>query len=1052
MKNGLFKKWLTAALCVLALGSTAALAEPDTFYLGTGRTGTFTVVGSNNVINSYGRVTNAPAAKEDFLQVDSVFCSAPPCFAVGDLVMVLQTTGIVPEPDSGDTGATNISDKPVGRWELARLKTVSGSGSTADLTLTAPLVYSYTSNVTQVIRVPEYIDLTIDTGATLKAQAWNGRIGGVLAFLAQGKVINNGTITASGAGFRGGVFVRDSSGKAGCFGNDEPAQSGAQRGEGLASLRYGTAQTGRGNVANGGGGGVCVQSGGGGGGNGGAGGQGGFTSDIDSSRNVGGLGGTVVLRSTRTADSLALIDRLILGGGGGAGHGTDPSGTAGGSGGAGGGIIFIRAGELQNAIGSSFTAAGAAGGAATTDGAGGGGAGGDIYLRVARSITCASTTTRLSVSGGSGGSVSVGDYVGPGGGGGAGRILLQAESVTCGTSTLGASPGSQLDPGAPGGAPYGATAGGAKAAEIISSSFAPPAPPTVVSPANNSFTNNVRPPMTGTGAPASSRVYVYVDGIELGWTTSDASGNWSFTPTADIPAGAHQVRAVAEALGVRSNPSAANTFTVDLKAPEAVIVSGPASLVNSRNATFDLDVKEADTGVVYECKLSPATAFTTCSDPAAFTVPADGPYTLVVRARDAAGNVGPETTPYAWTVDTVAPEAEILSGPPSVSNSRNATFDLDVKVADTGVVYECKLSPATTFTSCADPANFTVPADGSYTLVVRARDAAGNVGPETAPYAWTVDTKAPDARIVSGPSSLSTSRSATFDLDVVEPDTGVTYECRLLPIEATFTPCTDPANITVPADGLYTLEVIARDAANNVDASPATYTWTVDTVAPAAPVVESPAPNGTVDTLTPVIRGTAEPHSTVTVIIDGVVVGTVPADASGNWSYTPTSPLELGEHRVQVRATDEAGNTGPTTPDSHTFTVAQDTSAPETAIDSGPSDTTSERTATFEFSSNEPGVTYECSLDGAPFTPCTSPVTFTNLADGEHTFRVRARDAAGNVDASPAGRTWTVDPNAGGDVAFLGDGIGCSASGGDASWLLMGLGTFLTLSRRRRRN
>jgi large repetitive protein len=964
MKNGLFKKWLTAALCVLALGSTAALAEPDTFYLGSGRNGTFTVVGANNVVNSYGRVTNAPAAKEDFLQVDSVFCSAPPCYAVGDLVMVLQTTGIVPEPDSGDTGSANISDKPVGRWELARLKTVSGSGSTAELTLTAPLVYSYTSNVTQVIRVPEYIDLTVETGATLKAQAWNGRIGGVLAFLAQGNVINKGTITASGAGFRGGVFVVDSSGKAGCTNKDEPAQSGAQRGEGLASLRYGPAQTGRGNVANGGGGGVCVQSGGGGGGNGGVGGQGGFTSDIDGSRNVGGLGGTVVLRSTRPLDSLALIDRLTLGGGGGAGHGTDPSGTAGGSGGSGGGIIFIRAGELQNTLGSSFTAAGAAGGSATTDGAGGGGAGGDIYLRVARSITCASTTIRLSVSGGSGGSVSVADYVGPGGGGGAGRILLQAESVTCGTSTVGASPGSQLDPSAPGGSAYGATAGINKAAEIISSPFAPPAPPTVVSPANNSFTNNVRPPISGTDAPASATVYVYVDGIELGSTTSDAAGNWSFTPLADISVGVHQVRAVAEVLGVRSSPSAANTFTVDLKAPEAVIASGPGSLVNSRSATFDLDVKEADTGVVYECKLS----------------------------------------------------------------------------------------PATTFTTCADPANFTVPADGTYTLVVRAHDAAGNMGPETAPYTWTVDTKAPEAVITSGPPSASNSRSATFDLDVVEPDTGVTYECRLLPIDGTFTPCTDPANITVPADGLYTLEVIARDASNNVDASPATYTWTVDTVAPAAPVVVSPAPNAMVDTLTPVISGTAEPNSTVTVIIDGTEVGTAETDASGNWSYTPTTPLTPGEHQVQARATDEAGNTGPTTSEPRIFTVAQDTSAPETTITSGPSGTTSERTATFEFGSNEPGVTYECSLDGAPFTPCTSPVTFTGLTDGEHTFRVRARDAAGNVDASPAGRTWTVDPNAGGDVAFLGDGIGCSATGGDASLLLMGLGTFLTLSRRRRRS
>ncbi len=126
--------------------------------------------------------------------------------------------------------------------------------------------------------------------------------------------------------------------------------------------------------------------------------------------------------------------------------------------------------------------------------------------------------------------------------------------------------------------------------------------------------------------------------------------------------------------------------------------------------------------------------------------------------------------------------------------------------------------------------------------------------------------------------------------------------------------------------------------------------------------------------------------------------------------------------------------------------------APETTITSGPSGTTSERSATFEFTANEPGVTYECSLDGAAFTACTSPVTFTNLTEGEHTFQVRARDAAGNVEATPESRTWTVqDARPTGDISFRGDGFGCSATGGDASLVLMSLGTFLALARRRRR-
>ncbi|HYO68245.1 MAG TPA: Ig-like domain-containing protein, partial [Archangium sp.] len=326
---------------------------------------------------------------------------------------------------------------------------------------------------------------------------------------------------------------------------------------------------------------------------------------------------------------------------------------------------------------------------------------------------------------------------------------------------------------------------------------------------------------------------------------------------------------------------------------------------------------------------------------------------------------------------------------------------------------------------------------------------AGNVDSSPASYTWTVDAAVPDTTIVSGPPTRTNATSATFDFS--SPEAGVTFECSLA--GAAFISCSDPETFTGLDERTHTLQVRARDASGNVDPTPASYTWTVDLTPPAVPVVVSPAPNSTVDTLTPVIRGTAEPHSTVTVIIDGTVVGTVRTDESGNWRYTPTTPLTTGEHRVQVRATDEAGNTGATSPEPTPFTIVQDTSAPETNITSGPLGSTPERTATFELGSNEPGVTYECSLDGAAYTPCTSPVTFTGLADGEHTLLVRARDAAGNVDATPATWSWTVAATGpGGDIAFLGDGVGCSATGGDASLLLMGLGTFLTLSRRRRRS
>jgi len=62
------------------------------------------------------------------------------------------------------------------------------------------------------------------------------------------------------------------------------------------------------------------------------------------------------------------------------------------------------------------------------------------------------------------------------------------------------------------------------------------------------------------------------------------------------------------------------------------------------------------------------------------------------------------------------------------------------------------------------------------------------------------------------------------------------------------------------------------------------------------------------------------------------------------------------------------------------------------------------------FSSDQPDVTYTCSLDGSAFTGCTSPQTYTALAAGGRTFRVRATDSDGNTDPSPAERSWTVSP------------------------------------------
>jgi len=81
---------------------------------------------------------------------------------------------------------------------------------------------------------------------------------------------------------------------------------------------------------------------------------------------------------------------------------------------------------------------------------------------------------------------------------------------------------------------------------------------------------------------------------------------------------------------------------------------------------------------------------------------------------------------------------------------------------------------------------------------------------------------------------------------------------------------------------------------------------------------------------------------------------------------------------------------------------------PETTITAAPPALSRSATASFSFVANEPGSPFECRLDGGAFAACNSPVNYAGLAARSHTFAVRAIDAAGNVDPTPAGYAWRV--------------------------------------------
>jgi hypothetical protein len=325
----------------------------------------------------------------------------------------------------------------------------------------------------------------------------------------------------------------------------------------------------------------------------------------------------------------------------------------------------------------------------------------------------------------------------------------------------------------------------------------------------------------------------------------------------------------------------------------------------------------------------------------------------------------------------------------------------------------------------------------------------------------TPDTTRPDTVVDSGPSGSVFGTSATFSFSASEP---ATFQCRL--DGAAFTPCTSSVTYTNLPVGPHSFQVVAIDGSLNVDASPALRTWTV--LAPGSELIGNPgfevdtsgwtgdAPTNTLsrvagghsggwavaasDSLaggncglndTPNWVSTTEtgvytasiwarsdaPGLTLRLrlreFVGGVLQGSVSPSLAltSSWQqltavYTPVAP---GQSTIDFEAFTADSPVGVCfQADDASLTLAPpDTTPPDTVIDSGPSGSVFDTSATFGFSATEPA-TFQCRLDGAAFTPCTSPVTYANLGVGSHTFQVVATDGSSNVDASPAERTWTV--------------------------------------------
>jgi len=304
------------------------------------------------------------------------------------------------------------------------------------------------------------------------------------------------------------------------------------------------------------------------------------------------------------------------------------------------------------------------------------------------------------------------------------------------------------------------------------------------------------------------------------------------------------------------------------------------------------------------------------------------------------------------------------------------------------------------FAACT--ASYTTPTllDGSHTLSVRSTDDSANLEAPPVSYTWVIDTVAPDTTIVTKPTDPSTLLQGNFTFG--SDEIVVTYECKL--DSAAWAACFDTYTTTALTNGSHTLSVRATDAAGNTDATPATYTWQVNSPLPVTTIASKPAnpSNSSIGNFT-----FTNSKTPVTYECNLDSVGWA---ACGATYSTPT--LLDGSHTLQVRSTDAGANLEDP---AVTYTWVIDTVPPNTTIDGKPANPSGSATGDFTFTSSETPSTFECKLDTGDWAACPATYTTPVLSNGTHTLGVRATDAAGNVDATPATYSWDI-------VAFLDGG------------------------------
>jgi hypothetical protein len=333
--------------------------------------------------------------------------------------------------------------------------------------------------------------------------------------------------------------------------------------------------------------------------------------------------------------------------------------------------------------------------------------------------------------------------------------------------------------------------------------------------------------------------------------------------------------------------------------------------------------------------------------------------------------------PTAGPPDTPA----FTAAPPEWSNTSSPTLTYTSATAE---AYHCRLDDGP-WEPCTGSSPLSGLAQGEHAFRARAVDALGMVSPVST-HRWSVDTRAPETTITSGPSGTIPTDRAEFTIASEEPE--ARYICHLDSGNRWCDPTMTYAGI---ADGSHAFRAAAVDRAGNVDLTPAVARLEVRTV-PAMPSITSVTEGSS---QTPIFHFTGRYAVAFECRFDDEPF----LPCSGLGLHAPAVPLRDGSHRFAVRG---IGGTGKAGDAAITSVTVKDTTPPETIVRSLPPAELLSDEALVELDSDDPYAVFYCQLDEARWSRCDRRTKFAGLSEGAHVIRAAAYDSGGNLDPTPA--------------------------------------------------